>query len=101
MGKLKRSSIKCPTVGECFAARTGGVDSKDGILVCGFINECFKSKEFENIQLLPDYLINIIAQWYGSEMIHWIGYTDYDYFSEDKPSTHLVPTEKENHFGIY
>merc|ERR1712228_377483 len=70
--KFRKSSIKCPEDGECHAVRTGGVDSKDDILVNGFIKECFKMKEFDNIQLPPSHIIKMIAMWYSAEMIHWL-----------------------------
>jgi len=70
--KMKKSSIKCPQIGVCNAVRTGGVDSKDDILVDGFIKDCFQQKDFENIQLPPAYIIKMIADWYTAEMVHWI-----------------------------
>merc|ERR1712228_248791 len=82
--KLRKSSIKCPNVGDCHAVRTGGVDSKDDILVNGFIKDCFKKEEFENMQLPP-----LIAMWYSAEMIHWIQRKD-----TDDDSIFL-------HYGIY
>ena len=74
--KLKRSSIKCPAKGYCGAVRTGGIDSRDEILVIGFIKDCFKQKGFEHIQLPPLYIMKMIAQWYSAEMIHWLSWRD-------------------------
>lgn len=69
---LNKSSIKCPKTGKCKAVRTGGVGSKDEILVTGFIKECFCQNEFYNLQLPPSYIIDSITDWYNAEMIHWI-----------------------------
>merc|ERR1712129_69926 len=79
---LNKSTIKFPCASDTYssdayssdgnAVRTGGVDSKDEILVIGFVNDCFKQKEFDNLQLPPAYIIEIIAEWYSAEMIHWI-----------------------------
>merc|ERR1712192_5804 len=73
---LRRSSIKCPKIGICHAVRTGGIDSKDDILVNGFIKDCFKKPSFDNIQLPPSYIMKMIAMWYSAEMIHWLNDND-------------------------
>merc|ERR1712228_82068 len=70
--KLRKSTVKCPKIGRCKALRTGGIDSKDDILINGFIKDCFKMKEFKNIQLPPSYIMKIISMWYDAEMIHWL-----------------------------
>ena len=51
--------------------RTGGFDSKDKLLVTGFIRQCFKSKEFDKMQLPHIDLMMLIADRYNAEMVHW------------------------------
>eukprot|EP01084_Bolivina_argentea_P047322 87186_1 len=51
--KIKQCKIKCPYGGNFIATITGGIDSKNGMLVNGFVKECFKLKEFKDLQL-PD-----------------------------------------------
>merc|ERR1712228_560319 len=72
--KIKESKIRLPQPGPCIAAKTDGMISKDELLVIGYIKELFQSKEFENIQLPPTYLMMMIAEKYSAEMIHWIHY---------------------------
>ena len=79
--KIKRSIISCPDVGRCRVVRSGGVDSKDEILVIGFIKQCFKMKEFKHLQVPPVYIMILIANRYSAEMIHWL--------------------KDNNHYGIY
>ena len=47
-------------------------DYRDEVLVYGFINESFASSEYENIQRLPKYLIQLISQWICNEWLHLI-----------------------------
>eukprot|EP01084_Bolivina_argentea_P001881 3487_1 len=81
--KMKQSTICCPDNGPCSAVRTNGVDSNK-LLVIGFIKQCFKRKEFEEMSLPPMYLMTIITEFTAhAEMIHW------------------MKAEDTSHFGIY
>ena len=75
--EVKRSKICCPLAGECIVSRTGGDDSKDEILVIGFIRQCFESTEFDHLQLPPVYLMMIIVNKYSAEMVHWFQGTEH------------------------
>eukprot|EP01084_Bolivina_argentea_P123444 218763_1 len=67
---IKQCTIKCPEVGNFIATRTGGVDSKCEILAIGFVKECFKVKEFDDLQLPPTYIVSLVGKYYSGEMIH-------------------------------
>merc|ERR1712228_53612 len=69
--KLRKSKIPFNVIPR-FAVRTGGIDSNDENLVIGYIRDCFKQKEFENIQLPPSYLMKMISEKYNAETIHCI-----------------------------
>ena len=83
--KLRKCKIKCPYSGKCCGVRTGGIDSKKDVLVNGFVKECFKMKEFKQLQLPPVYIVNIIVQWFSAEMIHFV----------------KIQNDINNHCGIY
>ena len=70
--KMKKSKIECPNDGSCHVIRTGGIGSKDHLLVIGYIRQCFDSTQFENIQLPPTYIMMMIIERFSSERIHWI-----------------------------
>ena len=70
--KIRESSIRLTASGQCYAAKTGGIGSKNDLLVAGYIRECFKTKEFVNMQLPPVCIMRIIAVKYDAELIHWI-----------------------------
>ena len=71
---LRKSNIVRPEHGSCHIAITGGI--MDEILVIGYIKQLFKTKEFVHIQLPPFYIMQMIAGWYGIEMLHWMTYND-------------------------
>ena len=70
--QLRKSTIVLPKKEHCKLLITGGFESKDEVLVIGYIRNCFQSKEFENIQLPPTYIMMMVAERYRAEMIHWI-----------------------------
>ena len=80
--KLKRCAILNPKesnrrcfpkkVKRDFIFRTGGIDSNDKKLVIGYIRDCFRQKEFENVQLPPMYLMRMIEKKFNTETFHWI-----------------------------
>eukprot|EP01084_Bolivina_argentea_P253416 425658_1 len=81
--KIKKSEICCPMFGHCHGVRSGGIDSKDELLVIGFIKKCFAMKVFIHLDLPPVYIMKLISRWYCGEMIH------------------LIKNDIQSHFGIY
>merc|ERR1712228_143680 len=66
---LQKSPIKCPR--QCkYKAVMMRNKKRDELMVFGFINQCFESAEYQNIQRLPYYLVRFIAQWISNEWIH-------------------------------
>ena len=43
---------------------------KENMVTFGFVNKCYKGKEYENIQHLPFYLIKFIERWVCYETLH-------------------------------
>ena len=44
--------------------------TRDKLLTFGYVNTCFKMKEFKDVQVLPHYLIQLITQWFVMEYAH-------------------------------
>eukprot|EP01084_Bolivina_argentea_P256207 431268_1 len=66
--KLKQCKIKCRgSLRNVYGAKTGG----SNILVNGFIKNCFKLKEFAQLQL-PTCIGRIIGEYFSAETIHYI-----------------------------
>ena len=78
---FKQISIKCPVESQ-FAAAITRDDARDELLTFGFINHCYTSSQFRNVQLLPHYLIRLITNWICHENIHLIS-TDGDHWFID------------------
>ena len=67
--KLKKCRICAPYKGPCRLAITGGIT--DEILVIGWIKKIFRSLEFKTLQLPPIYIMQMIANWYNQEIVHY------------------------------
>jgi len=67
--KFIKSKIKCPKKGMYYAIIINN-SKRDEITCFGFINYCYKSNNFINIQLLPQYLIKIICSYFCHEEIY-------------------------------
>eukprot|EP01084_Bolivina_argentea_P251776 422425_1 len=67
--KFRNCNIKCPKEGTFHAVMVNN-EYSDKLLSCGFINQCFNSSEFNNIQVLPHYLIKLIRTFVCTEFIH-------------------------------
>eukprot|EP01084_Bolivina_argentea_P083288 150816_1 len=74
--KLRKSSISVPIHGECSVAIMGGI--MDEMLVIGYVRTLFKTTKFKDIELPPCYIMQMIANWYQMEMLHWCEYTPFD-----------------------
>merc|ERR1712228_273724 len=73
MKTFSASSIDCPFRSAFSAIIVGCDEFRKELMVFGFINQCFDSAEYANIQRLPFYLIQFIALWVSNdEWIHVI-----------------------------
>ncbi len=70
--KFMISKIKCPEKAE-YQAILFNNSLRDEILTYGYIKNCFKNPMFNNVQLLPTYLVKMIGVYYCLEQIHLIG----------------------------
>ena len=66
---LRRCGVDCTGLTPVGLVRTGGglMDEK---LVIGWIRHLFGSSEFQCLELLPLYLMQMIAKWFSEETIH-------------------------------
>eukprot|EP01084_Bolivina_argentea_P204583 349407_1 len=84
--KLRESSICCPKPGGILIRMQNKL--LDESTVIGYVKKLFKTKEFNNLQLPPACILELISEYYNQEMIHWI--------DTNIPSKR----SKYNHFGI-
>eukprot|EP01084_Bolivina_argentea_P062215 113749_1 len=74
--KIKQSNIKCPMVGTSSARICSAInitdESKDNLLVQGFLKNIWKRSEFSNLLTLPKYLDKIIEKFHSIEIVHVI-----------------------------
>ena len=66
---FKKSKIKCQQRGEFNALITNDMD-RNNLLTFGYINNCYKLDNFSNVQLLPLYLIKIVAKYAFNQQIY-------------------------------
>ncbi len=82
--KMRECKIKSPVSGICDGTKTGGIKSRNDILIMGFVKHCFNLKKFSCMQLPPIYIIKLIESWYSVEMIHLMSFkyksTDWPHF---------------------
>ena len=64
-----KSDIKKPTNDFSCVIITRN-DDRDNLLTFGFVGECYKKREYKNIQKLPFYLIKMIDSWVCFETVH-------------------------------
>lgn len=69
---LTKSKIELPSSKRFFSAVMMRNEKRDELMAFGFVNHCFVSAEYEDIQKLPFYLIRLIAEWISNEWIHLI-----------------------------
>ena len=88
--KLSECSIKSPFAYQKMMRSGGGI--QDEILVCGWIKSLFKQLIFKHLQLPPIYIIKIICNFYGTELIHVISFMNpYPLFrAKSKIHTHYA-----------
>ncbi len=71
--KIAKCKINCPSAGICLGTSTGGLGIKNtDVLVYGYIKYCWQSEEMYDSLFPTTYIINMIANWYSAECIHWI-----------------------------
>ena len=75
--KFRKSKIKCPITGR-FHATIGDDADSDKMVVFGFINNCYKEKDFTDLQVLPYYLIELISKWYQQQQVYLLRRSDLD-----------------------
>ena len=73
-GTVIKSDIKAPTIKSTTAITTRNIE-RDGLLTFGFVNYCYKLKEFDGVQDLPFYIIKLIEKWVCFEIMHIIELT--------------------------
>lgn len=69
--KLIKTDIKIPD--DCLYLAIDSNKNRDDLLVFGYVQELFKSPEYQTIPLLPYYLIKLIGKWISFENIHLTG----------------------------
>ena len=76
INKFRQCSVKCPKKTRFEAVMVNNSEN-DELLTFGFVNKCFRSSQFNDIQALPYYLITLIGNWVCSEFIHIVN-TDHN-----------------------
>ena len=64
-----KSRISCPAKGWMDAIVTNDIDG-DNVLTYAYVNDCYKLNNFGDMQILPYYLIEMIARWVSRQYIH-------------------------------
>eukprot|EP01083_Nonionella_stella_P130294 395394_1 len=64
------SSVKCPEENKLYKGIIVCNEKADDLLTSGYIKECFNASQFENVQLLPRYIVKLIRQWISNEKVH-------------------------------
>ena len=86
---LIKSDVKMPEniSGTAATSAITRNNDKENLLTFGFVNQCFNTKNYENMQQLPFYLIKLIEKWVCFETMHVI----IDDSTEDKiQNTHWI-----------
>lgn len=68
--KPKLSTIRCPVEDERFRAVMLADDTYDEMLTFAFIRELYRCSEMNGVQVLPHYLIQMMAKWVETEWIY-------------------------------
>ena len=84
--KLMKSDIRSPFIGYPFGAITKN-DENDELLTFGFIRNCYKIFSlFNDVQIMPFYLMKFIQKWVCNEKLHLMLSKEYD----NKIKTHWM-----------
>ena len=67
--KIYLASYKLPTKEICHIIMMDNPE-RDNLIVFGYVHDCFKRKEFDQIPELPFYLIRLIGKWICNEQLH-------------------------------
>merc|ERR1712130_230157 len=68
---LRKSMVICPKKAYYTAAMIRDT-YRDELIVFGFVNQCFASQEFENMQQFSSGFMQFLCQWVSNEYIHLI-----------------------------
>ena len=68
---LKRSNIEAPSASSISGAVTRNY-KQENLLTFGFINQCYKMLQYQNVTPMPFYLIKLIEKWVCYETIHFV-----------------------------
>lgn len=71
--RMKVSRIKCP---EKDVYHVMIVMYDDKMVTFGFINECYRNKEYEMMQKLPCYLMDIVVKYVNNDILYLLSKTD-------------------------
>eukprot|EP01084_Bolivina_argentea_P092450 166312_1 len=74
MMTFRKSVIKCPCK-DSFQAILFCDEHREQIITFGFIRQCWKSKQFLTLQYPPNYICQLINQWFVDEYVHLIAQT--------------------------
>eukprot|EP01084_Bolivina_argentea_P166652 289297_1 len=69
---FSKSKLKCVMKGHCKAVIPDYYTLKDKICVFGYIRTTWKAKQFNDVQYLPHYLIELMKKFYINDCIHLI-----------------------------
>ena len=70
---FSQSKISCPAKSGFYATISNDPEG-DELITFGFINDCYKSNNFQNVQVLPFYLIQLISHWLCIQEIYLLQY---------------------------
>ena len=67
---LKETRVKIVAVGSVFKAIIMKCEERDKQLCYAFVNALYQKKKYQNLQLLPNYLIKLIRNFVSIETLH-------------------------------
>ena len=71
--EFRMAMMKLPNVRKWYITTTIN-DHVDKMITSGFVNGCYRMKEFQGAQTLPYYLVDLIKKWASFERVHVIGF---------------------------
>ena len=69
--KSMKTTIKIPCYGFCVSVIQNQI--RDNLIIYGYINDLWKSQQFQTFNKFPIHLINLIGQWIKYDRVHLIG----------------------------
>ena len=66
-----KSDLRCP-VPAAYDAVLLGSTMRNELSVFGFVRETFATSEFEEMQKLPLYIIQMMSKWFSNEWVHLV-----------------------------